>query len=242
MRTLDTLLDRAVGGEENAAWELSRSVFAPSRESVSAPSGGWPEPEQATSPLVALTRALVSNGALDMAAGMARRLTGLYSSWLHPPSLLDRELGCLAAVFVESDHLEQALEILDGVAVPGRRSILLRYLVEAAGIDRARPIVGPQLDDLEKAVVAADPRVAMPNRANLVLLSAAMGEIERVGRLVDGLSPLELDPQQVCAVLATARARTGPPRRGGHDRGGHLRRRPTVRRVPGSRGGAGADG
>ncbi|BAW06665.1 caspase, EACC1-associated type [Nocardia seriolae] len=213
VRALNTMIDRVGIGDDKASGELTRTVFAAARpgrdrDGQAPPAEALPWAE--STPLADLTRSLVGTGAIDTAAALARRLAGLYSGWSHPPSLLDRELGSLAAVFAELGHADRAHAIFDAVAGLVRRLTVMRFTVEHAGIDLAAPIVAPLLDDIEKTVVATDYVGTLPERVELVLLSAALGDAERIGRLVDGLSPLELDPQHVCSVLATARARLGP--------------------------------
>ncbi|MEC3955870.1 caspase family protein [Nocardia sp. CDC153] len=199
IRTLHLLLDRVIAGDEKALWEFTRTVLVAAKPDRDGPA-----------PLAELTGGLIAVGAIDAATGLGRRLAGLYSSWAEPPAGLDYELGCLAAVFVELGHADRLHAVLDRIFGVVRRCTVLRYMVENAGIEVAAPIVGPLLDEFEKTVAAADYSATLPDRVSLVLLSAALGDGDRVGRLVDGLSPLDLDPQHVYSVLAAARARTGP--------------------------------
>ncbi|GAB2530884.1 caspase, EACC1-associated type [Nocardia heshunensis] len=199
--TLGALLDRVRSGDDKASWEFTRALFPAAR----------PEYDGAApAPLAKLARGLVSTGAIDSAAGLAGRFTFLYSSWSQPLELLDHELGRLAAAFALLGQTDCVLGVFEAVAGRGHRLTVMRCTVEEAGIALAAPIVQPLLDDIEKAVVAANYRDTLQDRVDLVLLAAALGDADRIGRLVDGLSPLELDPQHVYSVLATARARTGP--------------------------------
>ncbi|MFE3195487.1 hypothetical protein ACFXHA_41250 [Nocardia sp. NPDC059240] len=199
--TLAALLDRVRSGDDKASWEFTRALFPAAR----------PEYDGAApAPLAKLARGLVATGAIDSAAGLAGRLTFLYAGWSQPLDLLDHELGRLAAAFTELGRTDCVLGVFEAVAGRGHRLTVMRRMVEEAGIALTAPIVQPLLDDIEQSIVAANYRDTLQDRVDLVLLAATLGDADRIGRLVDGLSPLELDPQHVYSVLATARARSGP--------------------------------
>ncbi|WP_040807790.1 caspase, EACC1-associated type [Nocardia concava] len=202
LNTVNGLLGQVETWDEQATDAFARTVLGTDwlgRDRV----------ESSPTPLTELVRTLLARGAIDVAAGLADRLASLYSIWFESADSLDRGLGELAAVFVESGRADIAARMI--ATIPGllRRLTVLQLLVERLDGDQVAPIVKPMLDEVEDEVMTGRLTEQPLNRVRLAQLSAAVGDADRVARLMDGLTDVGPAAQRIVSSLATARARAG---------------------------------
>ncbi|WP_198347582.1 caspase, EACC1-associated type [Nocardia terrae] len=200
--TVHALLDQVETWDEQATDAFARTVLGTDWL-------GREHAETSPTPLAELVRSLIARGAIDRATGLAERLAPLYSIWFESADSLDRGLGELAAVFVESGRIELAARLIPTISGTLRRLTVMQLLVDRLDGDAAAPIVKPMLDDLEDEVLAGRIAEQPLHRVRLAQLSAALGDADRVARLMDGLTDVGPGAQRVVSALATARARAG---------------------------------
>ncbi|WP_458688721.1 caspase, EACC1-associated type [Nocardia tengchongensis] len=164
---------------------------------------------ESRTPLAALTRHLLARGADDVAHGLADQLATVYSSAMRPLDGLAEGLGGLAAVFVEAGDTEVVRGLFTRMNRLAGRLTVLRSIVEEAGVDRARPIVTPLLDEIDRKMAVDGPMHTLPNRVNRALLAAALADGETVARFASAPGPAGNGTQYVMSALAVAHARAG---------------------------------